>query len=198
MTIVRTIDQICEWLNKNVCPGILLKKPPSDKRQATNEKYEYELVNPYAFPLYVPTKDKLPPDVKVEVPSISVQLDYGSDTTDNRSMSINLGFASWNPGIHPDDWLIPEGTDSDYKEALSNAAEGWRDIYNAVDIVVTALGQSVYLGKDVEIDRTSSIEFGPYKEQDSIPSFYPYWFAYVTFKVRSSLRRNNQLIDQYL
>lgn len=198
MTIVRTIDQICEWLNNNVCPGILLKKPPTDKNKATNEKYEYELIHPYAFPLYTPTKDKLPPNVEAEIPSICVQLEYGTDSTDNRSMSINLGFSAWNPGIHPDDWIIPEGKDTEYKDVLSNAAEGWRDIYNAVDIVVTALEQSVYLGDDVEIDRTQDIEFGPYKEQDSIVSYYPHWFAYVTFKVRSSLRRNNQLIDQFL
>lgn len=192
MTIVGTIDNICEWLNKNVCPNVLLKKPPADVKKPTNEKYEYELINPYAFPLYMPTKDKLPPGVQVSIPSIAVQLEYGTDSTDNREMNISLGFSAWNPGIHPDDWIIPEGTDTDQKEVLTNEAEGWRDLYNFVDRTVTALEQTTYLGDNVEIVHSDGIEFGPYKEQDSIPNYYPYWFAYVNFKVRSSLLRNNQ------
>lgn len=192
MTIVGTIDNICEWLNQNVCPNVLLKKPPADVKKPTNEKYEYELINPYAFPLYMPTKDKLPPGVQVSIPSIAVQLEYGTDSTDNREMNISLGFSAWNPGIHPDDWIIPEGTDTDQKEALTNEAEGWRDLYNFVDRTVTALEQTTYLGDNVEIVHSDGIEFGPYKEQDSIPNYYPYWFAYVNFKVRSSLLRNNQ------
>lgn len=193
MTIVRTIDQICEWLNTNVCPNIELKKPPGD-REATNKKYEYELIHPYAFPLYVPTKDKLPPNVQTIIPSICVQLEYGSDTRNNREMNISLGFSAWNPGIHPDDWILPEGTETIFREALSNAAEGWRDTYNFVDYTITQLEQTTYLGDDVEIMLNEPIEFGPYKDQDSIVSYYPHWFAYVNFKVRSSLLRNNQSI----
>ena len=191
MTIVTTIDSICEWLNANVCPNIKLKKPPKDGTP-TNAKYEYELVHPYAFPLYLPTKDKLPPAVETKLPSICVQLEYGNDTTDNREMSISLGFGAWNPGIHPDDWIIPDGTEAENADVLSNEAEGWRDLWNVVDYTVTAIEQSTYLGENVEVVRSENIEFGPYKEQDSIVSYYPFWFAYTTFKVRSSLFRNNQ------
>lgn len=191
MTIVTTIDSICEWLNANVCPNIKLKKPPKDGTP-TNAKYEYELVHPYAFPLYLPTKDKLPPAVETKLPSICVQLEYGNDTTDNREMSISLGFGAWNPGIHPDDWIIPDGTEAENADVLSNEAEGWRDLWNFVDYTVTAIEQSTYLGENVEVVRSENIEFGPYKEQDSIVSYYPFWFAYTTFKVRSSLFRNNQ------
>lgn len=191
MTIVTTIDSICDWLNTKVCPNIELKKPPKDG-SATNAKYEYELVHPHAFPLYLPTKDKLPPAVETKLPSICVQLEYGNDTTDNREMSISLGFGAWNPGIHPDDWIIPDGTEAENADVLSNEAEGWRDLWNFVDYTVTAIEQSTYLGENVEVVRSENIEFGPYKEQDSIVSYYPFWFAYTTFKVRSSLFRNNQ------
>ena len=191
MTIVTTIDSICDWLNTKVCPNIGLKKPPKDG-SATNAKYEYELVHPHAFPLYLPTKDKLPPAVETKLPSICVQLEYGNDTTDNREMSISLGFGAWNPGIHPDDWIIPDGTEAENADVLSNEAEGWRDLWNFVDYTVTAIEQSTYLGENVEVVRSENIEFGPYKEQDSIVSYYPFWFAYTTFKVRSSLFRNNQ------
>lgn len=191
MTIVTTIDGICQWLNENVCPNIELKKPPKDG-SATNAKYEYELVHPYAFPMYLPTKDKLPPKVETKFPSIYVQLEYGNDTTDNREISITLGFGAWNPGIHPDDWIIPEGTEAEDADVLSNEVEGWRDLWNFVDYTVTAIEQSTYLGENIEVVRNETIEFGPYKEQDSIVSYYPFWFAYMTFKVRSNLLRNNQ------
>ena len=197
MTIVRTIDQIVDWLEQNVCPNVELKEPPKDGTP-TNAKYDYTLVHPHAFPLYMPPKDKLPPNVKTAFPSICVQLDYGSDTTDNREMNISLGFGAWNPGVHPDDWLIPGDTVIEKAETLSDAASGWRDLYNFVDYTVTALEQATYLGEDVEVVRNEPIEYGPYKEQEDIVSYYPYWFAYINFKVRSSLRRNNQTLEKLL
>ena len=190
MTIVRTIDQICSWLNENVCQEVLLKKPPKDTN-ATNARYEYELIHPYAFPLYLPAKDKLPPGAECTFPSIAVQLDYGTDETSNREMNINLGFGSWNPGIHPDDWIIPEGATEERADTFTNSAEGWRDLWNFVDKTVTAIEQTTYMGDDVEVLK-DEMEFGPYKDQDSIVSFYPMWYAYFKFKVRSTLLRNNQ------
>ena len=192
MTIVRTIDQICEWLNANVCPNVKLKKPPPD-REAHNAKYQYELVNPYAFPLYLPSKDKLPPKVETTLPSICVQLEYGTDERNNREININLGFSAWNPGVHPDDWRVPEGAeDPEEIDTLSNETEGWRDLWNFVDYTITQIEQTGYLGKDVEIMKNEPLEFGPYKDQDSIPSYYPHWFAYCSFKVRSMILRNDQ------
>lgn len=190
MTIVRTIDQICEWLEENVCKEVELKKPPRDLN-ATNVKYEYELVHPHAFPLYVPPKDKLPPGVQSIYPSIAVQLEYGTDETSNREMNISLGFSAWNPGIHPDDWLVPEETEEERPDTFTNSVEGWRDLWNFVDKTVTMIEQTTYMGDDVEVIQ-GGMEFGPYKEQDSIVSYYPQWFAYFKFKVRSTLLRNNQ------
>lgn len=189
MTVVTMIDSVCDWLNTNVCPNIELKKPPKDGN-ATNVKYQYELVHPYAFPLYLPTKDKLPPGIQTTFPSVCVQLDYGSDTVSNRELNVTLNFGSWNPGIHPDDWIIPD--DSEVPEVMINETQGWRDLWNFVDYTVTAIEQSTYLGKDVEVVRNEAIEYGPYKEQDTIVSYYPFWFAYCSFKVRSILLRNNQ------
>jgi len=190
MTIVKTIDQICEWLNENVCPNVSMKKPPRD-REPGDENYNYELIHPYAFPLYLPTKDKLPPNVEATFPSICVQLQYGTDSQSNREINISLGFSGWNPGIHPSDWITPEGSENPYSEVLSNEAEGWRDLWNFVDKTVTAIEQTCYLGENVEV-MTDNIEFGPYKEQEAIPNYYPFWFAYCEFKVRSTILRNNQ------
>lgn len=191
MTIVRMIDSVVGWINENVCPNIEMKMPPKD-RQPTNENYNYELVNPYCFPLYIPQKDKMPPEATSVFPSVCVQLEYGTDTVNNREISIILSFGGWNPGVHPGDWLIPGDDEPLDKDILSRLSEGWRDLWNFVDYTVNAIESAGYLGKDVEVMAHEPIEFGCYREQDSIPSYYPYWFAYCKLKIRSIILRNDQ------
>ena len=60
MTLVNSIDKIVSWLTENVCSKITLKLP-DDYRNDTG--YDVVMVNPAAFPLYVPGKDRLPPNV---------------------------------------------------------------------------------------------------------------------------------------
>ena len=51
MTLVNSIDKIVSWLTENVCSKITLKLP-DDYRNDTG--YDVVMVNPAAFPLYVP------------------------------------------------------------------------------------------------------------------------------------------------
>ena len=76
MTLVNSIDKIVSWLTENVCSKITLKLP-DDYRNDTG--YDVVMVNPAAFPLYVPGKDRLPPNVAAPIPSVCVQLMEGSD-----------------------------------------------------------------------------------------------------------------------
>ena len=71
MTLVNSIDKIVSWLTENVCSKITLKLP-DDYRNDTG--YDVVMVNPAAFPLYVPGKDRLPPNVAAPIPSVCVQL----------------------------------------------------------------------------------------------------------------------------
>ena len=192
MTIVKMIDSVVEWINENVCPNVEMKLPPEDGK-ADNKKYEYRLVNPCAFPLYLPPKDKLPPAAAATFPSVCVQLEFGTDTPNNRELNLTLSFGGWNPGVHTDDWLIPEGSEEPPdKDTLSRLSEGWRELWNFVDYTITAIESTGFLGDDVEVMAHEPIEFGCYKDQDSIPSYYPFWFAYRKFKVRSIILRNDQ------
>ena len=59
MTLVNSIDKIVSWLTENVCSKITLKLP-DDYRNDTG--YDVVMVNPAAFPLYVPGKG--PPAAK--------------------------------------------------------------------------------------------------------------------------------------
>lgn len=198
MTIVRTIDSIVDWLNANVCPEILMKVPPTD-RNPDDVTYDYKLMHPHTFPLFVPTRDKLPPNVVCNTPSICVQLTNGNDDPDNREINISLGFGAWNPGIHPGDWIIPYGYNPEEGETdtFISIAEGWRDLWNLVDITAAKLQSTTYIG-DVEVMQYEGMEFGQYREEQSIASYYPFWYAYLNFKVRSSLRRNNAAIEEML
>ena len=99
MTLVQSIDNVVEWLRENVCGQITLKLPDD----ANNDhSYGVEYVNPAAFPLYVPGKDRLPPSVPAPIPSVCVQLTEGSDDLlqKKRQLQIRLCLACWNPGTH--------------------------------------------------------------------------------------------------
>jgi hypothetical protein len=48
------------------------------------------------------------------------------------------------------------------------------------------------------IDRATPVKFGPLTEQESIPDFYPLWFAWVSFRVTYPLRRNIKEIQNLL
>ena len=99
MTLVQSIDDVVKWLNDNVCSQITLKVP-DDYRN--DQSYDVEFVNPAAFPLYVPGKDRLPPSVPAPIPSVCVQLMEGNDDLlkKKRQFQIRLCLSCWNPGIH--------------------------------------------------------------------------------------------------
>jgi len=191
MTITSTIDQVCAWLNENVCPKASLKKPPGD-RMRTDDGYAYERIHPHAFPLYLPTQEKLPPGVPCAFPSICVSLQEGRDGAMNRQMTLSLSFGAWSPGIHPEDWIGPTGAET---EVFRASTEGWRELWNFVDLTVTAIESATYIG-DVEV--AEGVEFGPYVVEEAVADYCPMWFAWCRFSVRSTILRNNQEVLRFL
>lgn len=91
MTLVNSIDKIVSWLTENVCSKITLKLP-DDYRNDTG--YDVVMVHPAAFPLYVPGKDRLPPNVAAPIPSVCVQLMEGSASSYRKRGSSRSGSAS--------------------------------------------------------------------------------------------------------
>ena len=45
-----------------------------------------------------------------------------------------------------------------------------------------------YIGS-LRVMKEDGITFGPVSEQDAVPDFYPYWFAWVEFSVEEPLTR---------
>lgn len=206
MSIVNTIDRITKWAQENICDKVLLKMPPLDEDAATDEAYDYEMINPTAFALYVPTKDKLPPGVRSPIPSVCVRFKQGEDdlTRSNGSIAIEFYFAAWNPGIYGADILKPDIANEhrrwrgpEANDHFERYGGGWRPIWNFVDVALRKI-ESVTNIDGIEIDRNTSIKFGPLAEQEAIPDFYPYWFAWVSFAIKYPIVRNNATIQNLL
>ena len=71
MSVVHLIDTLTEWAKDNICDKVRLKMPPGNEKP-DDEGYEYNLVNPAVFPMYVPTEEKLPPNIHSPFPSICI------------------------------------------------------------------------------------------------------------------------------
>lgn len=197
MTIVDSLNEISDWLNETSCQKYMFKLPPDNQKKPIDDKYEYEKVHPHAFPMFVPTKDKVPPGVVSNIPSICVQLLQGKDDNaeQERELSINLGISCWNPGIHTKDWYYQKGKEQ--YEKFRIAEDGWMDAWNFVDDITRCLGSISHIG-GLEVVKSKPVTFGPYKEQDAIPDYYPMWFAWIQFDVKSDFLRYDKEIEQFL
>ena len=51
---------------------------------------------------------------------------------------------------------------------------------------------------DLRVVKEQGITFGPFTEQDAIPDFYPYWYAWAQFTVEEILTRNPQNYNHLL
>ena len=70
MAVVTILDGVTAWVREKICSQIRLKVPPADAQAATDAGYEYKMVTPAAFSLFVPTKEKLPPSVISPIPAV--------------------------------------------------------------------------------------------------------------------------------
>ena len=202
MTVVCVLDALTKWARENICPKILLKVPPDNDKDAEDAGYEYQLTHPAAFTLYVPTKEKLPPGILSPMPSVCVRFVEGADNLSNSkgSIGVQLCFSAWDPGTHGQDELFPN-PDGTYRKGeagtFSRNGDGWRDVWNMVDIALLEV-ESVTNIDGLVIDRSVPVKFGPFTEQESIPDFYPFWFAWVSFSVSYPITRNIRDIENLL
>lgn len=205
MSIVNSIETVREWLDANVCPLVELKLPNDE---ATDASYDYKLANPAAFSLFVPSKDRTPPQIAAPIPSVCVQLVKGDDNmiASTRGIRIRLCFSAWDPGIHGPDIFIPKGDGSghyvqQYNEAaqaqFEKNGEGWRDAWSFVDTALRLIENAEYLN-ELRVIKEEGITFGLVTEQDTMIDFYPFWYAWAEFSVEEPLTRNPQSYNDLL
>ena len=197
MLLVESIDKVVAWLNENVCSQIQLKLPDNYKN---DKEYAVEYVQPAAFPLYTPGKDRLPPNVRAPIPSVCVQLTEGNDDLlkRQRRLQLRLCLACWNPGEHGGEVLHPRKNEAalggySYYRLTGEAAqtytrnmEGWRDSFNFADLVLREIESAEYIAGH-RLVKEQGIKFGLFTEDGNIWDYYPYWHNWITFTLEAGV-----------
>jgi len=168
VTTVEIVDGIRDWLNKNVCSQIKLKKPSDDDVSL------FELVNPVAYSVYYPAKKS---NEDVGVPSVVVIPDEGTDNGENFTLPIRLVFCIYSPGFH--------GADDSFKPDN----DGWRDLLNFMDRTKASILRSQNLDG---ISVGMPLNIGLSAPEEQTPALDPYYFGYITFNaITPSYPRSN-------
>ena len=210
MTIAQCIEKVTDWLNESVCPKIKLKLPDDNQN---GKEYKVKAVNPMAFAMYQPGKDKLPPGVIAPFPSVVVQLLEGSDNTtaSNGRMKLQLSFTAWNPGNHAGELTRATKTttasgseDLDVQigsvaseQTFTRDAEGWKDVWNFVDRALREIENAEYLN-GLRVVKELPITYGQFQQEGQISDLYPYWGAWAIFTIERGLARTGASYSEFL
>ena len=208
MTTTGILDIVTDWARENICSKILLKAPPDDDADPTGAGYDYKRVNPGAFAMYLPSREKVEPGAAPPIPSICVQCTEGEDnlSTYRGIMRLQLSFCTWSPGTYggdmvepnPEDYLRPKKWPEDKAKAyFVRTGDGWRDAWNMVDITLREIESVTNIGGLV-IDRGTPIKYGPFTEQKQTIDFYPFWYAWVGFTLQYPIQRNIRGVESLL
>ena len=202
MSVVHVIDTLTNWARESICKEIKLKVPPANT-EAMDSGYVYQLANPEAFPMYIPTGDKLPKG-KFDHPCLCVRFLSAQDDTSAKTggMDVQIVFCVWDPGLHSEDVFNPNDDGSYTRQQPAETefernGSGWRDVWNFVDLAVSKLESVDSIG-GCSIDKSTPFEYGPAKVDEAIADYYPFWYAELTFRVTYPLMRNNQDYEKYL
>lgn len=205
-TLTDIVDRVTAWTQKEICNKVQLKAPPEYDDDPDGAGYEYTLITPTAFPMFVPGKDKLPQNVAAPIPSACVRIADGEDGRTSGIVNMEIWFHVWNPGIHGKDIFNPvEGKPLTYQQWNSAEAEayyrrtseGWRDMWNWIDTALRALESTASID-GIPIDREAGIKFSPAKDEGGIMDLYPYWFGYIAFTMNRPIVRNVKAYDEFL
>jgi hypothetical protein len=193
MTLVNILDNLKIWCEENICREIKLKLPND-----TTITSEVEYVTPAAFALYVPAKDRLPPNVPAPIPSLCVQLMEGEDRPvgHKRILTVRICLACWNPGLQSRDMLLPHVdsdrplsvfyTQGDTAQYYTRNFDGWRDVWNFADAALRAVeGAGIMAG--LRVVKEEGVKYGPFVEDGAIWDYYPYWHSWISFKIEGGL-----------
>ncbi|MBQ3405994.1 MAG: hypothetical protein IJH11_01970 [Lachnospiraceae bacterium] len=196
MNFTECVDNVVAWLD-DVCKEIELKVPDD---YLNDDDYNVATTHPAAFPLYVPGKDRLPPNVAAPIPSVCAQLMEGSDDLKEgkRILKIRLCLSCWNPGTHSDGTYMPrkneealggysyyrlsEGSSQTYKRNMN----GWKDAFNFADLILRKLEKEEYIN-GLRLVKESDIKFGLFTEDGNIWDYYPYWHNWITFDLETGI-----------
>lgn len=177
MNVIQILEEAKDWLDKEVCKEISLKRPP-DSGGVDAEDYNYQLVHPKAFIMYPPLTEKFP--------SVTVQFGKGNENKNKHSGEIELRFlfGSWDPGFHY--------TEAGHTLGFKENNNGWKDVWNFIDIARRKLKNTNSIGKHLRIKHENEIQFGPMSERDVIANYYPHWCGWIAITVQYGTTSTNK------
>lgn len=182
MKVEHIMNDLTQWCQENICDKVHFLKP--DERNA-GTGYTPEWINPTAFPMFIPSKDMLPPDVQTKYPAMCVQLIDGEDDLKEKKMSldIRISLAIWNPGTYK----VNEA-----KYELTRDTSGAKEILRFLDFTKETLNKNMYI-EGCRIDRDTPMKFGFFTQEETLVNAYPEWYAYITFRMTCGMAasRNN-------
>lgn len=183
MVIAQIIEHLTEWIEQNICSEVSLLKP--DDHQM-GKGYTQEYVHPKAFPMFIPAKDCLPPEVETKLPAVCVQLLDGYDdlTKGESVMHIRLAFAAWRPGNYIKNRETDENGQERARQKFTMSADGWKDVWNFLDKTKRIIEKNMYIG-EVRVDRKEPVKYGFFSEDETMVNAYPEWYAWLSFAIKS-------------
>lgn len=185
--LYQKIQSICDWLNDNVCQDVNLLKPDNEENA---RGYETEYTHPHAFPLFIPTMDRKPPDVETTTPCICVRMMGGEDFINDgkTTIDVQLAFATWRYGSYIPD---TEGV------GFVRNQEGWKENFMFLEIAKKKIEKTIYIN-GMRVDRSKPIKYGMFEEKEEIPDTYPFWYTYLSFSLTFGNTIPNEEVDQFL
>ena len=201
MTITAIVETVTSWVQDNVCNKLKLKAAP-ENGEAVDEGYEYKLVTPTAFPLFIPTADRKPKTCPATIHCCCVQILEVEDTPPkhSRAVKLRLCVATWSPGEHGRDNYVLDGSGG-YRQSdattFTKSESGWRDAWNFADVAIAELEKASTVG-GLRAATELGIKFGPFTEQNAVPNLWPFWYAWVEFWIDAAVSRTSPDYSEYL
>lgn len=211
MTNVEIIEGVTAWAQEAICDKLALKLPDDDANDTT---FPGDTVTPAAFPMFVPAKDRLAPNIAAPIPSLCVQLKEGKDALldGKRTLKVRMSLSAWNPGIHGSEYMVPyenqeatggwayrKYTQPEAAEIYTRNMNGWRDVWNFADKVLQELEGTEYIAGLRLVKEGDGITYGPFTEEGAIWDYYPYWFLWIDFALECGVaHREPEIYKNFL
>ena len=181
MTTAIMLKDLEDWAKEKLCSEIKFKQPVQPNESMDGD-YNYKIVNPNVFVMYIPKEDQLPDGVESVFPNLCIEWDGDRESPQSHKgeATIRLKLGVWNPGDHKGDYVSvkPDNT-PDFKRN----AKGYEDIINWIDLIKRELRNNELICGKYRVKLESDILSGTPSEQRSLLDFNPYYFGYVEFSI---------------
>ena len=207
MTETDILNTLQKWAENSLC-GVLLKEPDDE---ATDDEYNYRLVHPRAFCLFVPTPEKMEHIDAKPVPCVCILLNPPTKKNGIATAAVQLRLSTWDPGNHAGDYLTGRGYiqagdakaqifDGDEKRAFKLDAEGWRSLYHWIDTINAEIKKNPVIEEKIRIKTEDEIKSGVFGMDGNgqILDFHPYFHGFIDFSIEYGYNTGSRDFDNLL